>query len=333
MSSESGPVHHHDHPHHDHSQGGDPGRRLALSLAVTLLFMAGEAVGGWLTNSLALLSDAGHMLTDAAALGLSLFALRVGARPPSVTKTFGYRRFEILAALANGLALWGIVGIILHEAFQRLSAPPAVKPLGMMLVAALGLAVNLISIRLLHGHRHESLNIRGAFLHVVADGLGSLAALSAALVIWAWGWTLADPLASFGICLLILASSWGLVREAVHMLLLGVPGHLSYRDVEAAILGHPGVCCVYDLHIWSIASGHEAVSAHVVTVAEAPSQPQLLQALVLELRERFGIRHVTIQLESSHDLRDTELGPSCRVGGDDRCCCRPTAAATAASRK
>lgn len=299
----------------DHSQ-----RSLRWSLAITLGFMAAEFVGGWIFNSLALLSDAGHMLTDAAALGLSLFALRLGQRPPSVTKTFGYRRFEILAALLNGLALWAIVGMILHEAYVRLQSPPAVKAGGMIMVAALGLVINLISVRLLHAHKDKSINVRGAFLHVVADSLGSVGALGAGLLIFYTGWTLADPLVSVIICALILWSSWGLVRDSVHVLLLGVPFHIDYREVEGAILALSDVCCVYDLHIWSITSGQHAVSAHVVAVEGFTGQTKLLHEIVGMFRQRFGIDHVTIQIDENHVLRDERLGPACRIDRQNQPC-------------
>lgn len=322
---------HHEHGHHHehgpacaHGRNGSR-RSLLLSLAVTAGFMGVEVVGGWLTNSLALLSDAGHMLTDAAALGLSLFALRIGELPASTTKTFGYRRFEIVAALANGLALWAIVVLILREAVGRIAEPPPVQGLGMLAVSGVGLGVNLVSLGLLHRHKDENLNVRGAFLHVAADSLGSVGALAASLVILTTGWTLADPLVSVAICGLILWSSWGLVRESVHILLEGVPAHLDYREVERALLDREGVCCLYDLHIWSIAGGHEALSAHVVVPDGYPRQRELLRDLVTLLQERFGIDHATIQVEESHELRDTfheGANAACRLPGAGGAGCR-----------
>lgn len=282
--------------------------------------MVVEAVGGWLTNSLALLSDAGHMLTDAGALGLSLVAMRMGDKPPSETQTFGYRRFEILAALFNGLALWAIVGVILHEAYIRLQTAPEVTAPGMIIVAAVGLLVNLLSIRLLHAHKDANINVRGAFLHVVADSLGSVGALAAGLIIMFTGWTLADPLVSVAICVLILWSSWGLVREAVHILLLGVPAHIDYHDVERAILKHDGVCCLYDLHIWSISSGHEAISAHIVVPEGFGRQKTLLQEILATLRERFGIDHATIQIEESHEIKNGRHDTVCQISGAGATC-------------
>ncbi|MDA8164245.1 MAG: cation diffusion facilitator family transporter [Desulfobacteraceae bacterium] len=310
----------HDHDHaHGHAHGG---RQLAVSFALTLGFMVVEAAGGWLTNSLALLSDAGHMLTDAGALAFSFIALRLAERPPSFTHTFGLRRFEILAALVNGLTLWAIVGVIIREAGQRLAAPPAVAAKGMVAVAAIGLIVNLISIALLHAHKDESLNIRGAFLHVAADSLGSAGALAAGLIILATGWTWLDPAVSLGICLLILWSSWGLVRDAVHILLLGVPPHLDYQEVEQEILGHEGVCCLYDLHLWSITSREESLSAHVVVSDGFTGQKQLLREIITGLRDRFGIEHATLQIEESHEIKDMRNG-ICKIDSACRACRLP----------
>ncbi len=312
-------AHEHSHTHdHDHHHGSQ--RSLLLSLAMVAGFMVVEAVGGWLTNSLALLSDAGHMLTDAGALAFSLMALKIGERPPSLTKTFGYRRLEILAALFNGLALWAIVGVILHEAYHRLHNPPEVKAVGMIAVAAVGLVVNLISIRLLHAHKDENINVRGAFLHVLADSLGSVGAVTAGLVIMSTGWRLVDPLISLAICLLILWSSWGIVRDAVHILLLGVPGHIDLPEVEEMILSRPGVCCLYDLHIWSIASGQEAISAHVVVPAGFARQKELLEEIVEGLHSRFGVAHSTIQIEESHRIKDKRVASACSLAGGNKAC-------------
>lgn len=316
-------AHDHSHAGHHHHNGGGSRRSLFFSFTITLCFMAVEVIGGWLTNSLALLSDAGHMLTDAGALGLSLLALRIGEKPPSTTKTFGYRRLEILAALFNGLALWVIVGVILHEAYTRLKNPQDVAAAGMIAVALVGLIVNLISIRLLHAHKDENLNIRGAFLHVVADSLGSVGALAAGLIILKTGWTLVDPLVSLGICLLILWSSWGLIRDSVNILLLGVPEHIDYLEAQQAILNHEGVCCIYDLHIWSIASGHDALSAHIVVPDGYNQQKKLLQKITNTLRERFGVEHATLQIEESHEMKEQRLDTVCRVGGQGSACTYP----------
>jgi len=315
------PEHSHDHHGHNHAQHQQGTRRgLFLSFLMVASFMVVEAVGGWYTNSLALWSDAGHMLTDAGALAFSLLALKIGEMPASPTKTFGYRRFEILAALGNGLALWAIVGVILHEAYTRLHTQPEVKAPVMIAVAAVGLLVNLISIKLLHAHKDENLNVRGAFLHVLADLLGSVGALAAGLVLLTTGWRLIDPLISLGICLLILWSSWGIIKDAVHILLLGVPSHIDYREVEQEILGHPGVCCLYDLHIWAIASGREAVTAHVVIPDGYGRRQELLAEIVAGLQHRFGIEHATIQLEESHDLKSGRGDSICRIASSGNVC-------------
>jgi cobalt-zinc-cadmium efflux system protein len=325
MTAASAEIHDHDkHGHsHIHSHHGNTRRSLFFSFLMVSCFMVVEAAGGWYTNSLALLSDAGHMLTDAGALAFSLLALKVGELPPSTTKTFGYRRFEILAALANGLALWAIVGVVLHEAYSRLHTPPEVKAPLMIVVAAVGLIVNLVSIKLLHAHKDENLNVRGAFLHVLADSLGSVGALAAGVVMLTTGWRLIDPLISLGICLLILWSSWGIVRDAVNILVLGVPGHIDYREVEKEIRSHPGVCCIYDLHIWTIASGLEAISAHVVVPDGYGRQKELLSEIVAALEARFRVEHTTIQIEESHELKDSRGGSACMIGSPGNACAYP----------
>ncbi|TAL17637.1 cation transporter [bacterium] len=304
----------HDHEGHLHHHAGGTKRSLAIAFCLTASFMIVEFIGGWLTNSLALISDAGHMLNDAAALGLGFFAVKLGEKPPSMTKTFGYRRVEILAALLNGLTLWVIVGMILHEAWLRMQSPQEIRPVGMMAVAAAGLAINLLSAKVLHSHKEASLNVKGAFLHVLADTLGSLGAIVAGLIIWQTGWTFADPLMSFAICALILASSWGFLKESTHVLLLGVPAHLEFSKVEEAILTTEGVCCVYDLHIWSIQPGTEALSAHVVIAEGFDEREKVLRTLTSTLKEQLGISHVTLQLETSHESLEDEHG-FCTVPG------------------
>jgi cobalt-zinc-cadmium efflux system protein len=208
--------------------------------------------------------------------------------------------------------LWAIVGVILREAIERLREPPVVEAQGMIAIAALGLTVNLAAIWLLHGHKDESLNIRGAFLHVMADSLGSAGAILAGIGILLTGWFWLDPVVSLVICLLILWTSWKLVRDSVHILLMGVPIHLDYREVEQEILRHPGVCCLYDLHLWSISSHREALSAHIVVPEGFSRHKELLADIVAGLRGRFGIEHATLQLEESHQLRDLRTG-ICKV--------------------
>src|SRR5512138_2362841 len=232
-----------------------PMPRLWLVLALTGGFMVLEVIGGWLSGSLALLADAGHMLTDVGALGLSLATAWIAQRPADETKTYGYRRWEILAALVNGAALFGIATWVVVEAVQRLQHPEPIRTGLFLLVAAAGLAVNLISLALLHGSRHGSLNIRGAYLHVMGDALGSIGALGAAAVIWSTGWTQADPIASIVLSLLILAGAWRLLRESTDILLDAVPAHVSMSEVQRRIMGVPGVTGVHDLHVWTVVNG------------------------------------------------------------------------------
>ena len=257
--------------------------------------MVAEAVGGVLTRSLALLADSAHMLSDVAALGLSLFAVRMAQRPPTRQRTFGYYRTEILAALVNGAALLTISVFVLLEAVERWQNPRSIESAGMMVIAAGGLLVNLAGLWLLSAGRHGSLNMRGAWLHLMTDTLGSVQALAAGAVIWAWGWLWADPLASVLIAGLVIYSAWKLVREAVGVLMEGVPGHIDVDEVRNAILEVPGVESVHDLHVWTITSGLDSLSAHVVAAREQDAR--VLPEIRTTLRRRFGIDHQTIQLE------------------------------------
>ena len=281
---------------HSHSHGSNR-RRLTAVLALTFLYMLAEAIGGFLTNSLALLSDAGHMLADVAALALALLALWFAARPATTRKTYGYYRMEILAALANGAALVVISLLISYEAFHRMKSPEDVKGFEVTLIAMGGLAVNALSAFVLHSASRENLNMRGAFLHVMGDALGSVGAIVAGVLIWRWGWTLADPLISIAMCLLIIYSSWQLIRESVNILLEGTPSHINIRAVVEAMHKAPGVTDVHDLHVWTISSGKEALSAHV-TVEPGVAHRTALEAIQEQLRSEFNIGHVTIQIES-----------------------------------
>lgn len=285
--------HNHDHAHNHRSNR----RRLIAVLALTFAYMLAEAIGGFVTNSLALLSDAGHMLADVASLVLALLALWFVARPATAKKTYGYYRMEILAALANGSALVVISLLISYEAFQRMKSPEVVKGFEVMLIAIGGLAVNVVSAFVLHSASEENLNMRGAFLHVMGDALGSVGAIVAGAVIWRWGWVLADPLISVAMCLLIIYSSWQLIRESVNILLEGTPSHINVRAVAVAMHQVAGVTDVHDLHVWTISSGMEALSAHV-TIEAGVSHRAALEALQERLRSEFNIGHVTIQIVS-----------------------------------
>jgi len=279
-----------------------PLTRLGVVLALTVGFMVVEAIGGWLSGSLALLADAGHMLTDSGALGLSLLSGWIALRPANDSKTYGYQRWEILAALINGAALFGIAAWVILEAFQRIQHPQPIRADLFLLVAAAGLVVNLISLRMLHGLRHGSLNTRGAYLHVLGDALGSVGALSAAAVIALTGWTLADPLISIALALLILFGAWRLIRESTDILLEGVPGHVSMPEVQQRMLGVSGVTGVHDLHVWTVTSGMVAMSGHAI-VPDLAAHPEVLEAIRVEMA-RLGIGHVTIQLEVQHECEE-----------------------------
>ena len=268
-----------------------------MVLLLTVAYMVAEVIGGYVTNSLALLSDAGHMLTDVGALALAIFALWFASRPVTVKKTYGYYRMEILAALANGVALIVISLLISYEAVQRIKAPPAVRGFEMMLIATGGLVVNIVSAFALHSASEHNLNIRGAFLHVVGDALGSVGAVASGALIWQRGWVLIDPIISIAVCLLIVYGSWQLIRESVNILLEGTPSHISVRAVIDAMGAVEGVANVHDLHVWTISSGNEALSAHV-TILPGSSHKETLDTLQERLREEFDIGHVTIQIES-----------------------------------
>lgn len=284
---------------HAHSHGSNR-RRLTAVLALTFAYMLAEAIGGFMTNSLALLSDAGHMLADVAALVLAILALWFAARPATTRKTYGYYRMEILAALANGAALVVISLLIAYEAFQRIKSPEEVKGFEVMLIAIGGLAVNTVSAFVLHSASEDNLNMRGAFLHVMSDALGSVGAIVAGALIWRWGWLIADPLISIAMCLLIMYSSWRLIRESVNILLEGTPSHINIRAVVDAMHKVAGVSDVHDLHVWTISSGMEALSAHV-TIEAGVSHKAVLDELQEQLRSGFNIDHLTIQIELPDD--------------------------------
>ena len=288
---------HHGHSHgHGHGHGGGSPRRLAITLGLIAAYMVAEVVGGLLTGSLALLADAGHMLSDAAALGLSLFAARVARRPPARHRSYGYYRAEILAALANGATLLAVSVWVVVEAVRRLGSPPEVLGGAMAGVALGGLLVNLLALKILAPGRSESLNVRGAWLHVMTDALGSVAAVAAGLLVWGFGWGWADPVASILISLLVVYSGWDLLREATAILMESVPKGIDPDAVREALLQVPGAVGVHDLHIWAITGELVSLSAHLVIAEERPYVELLREARHL-LHERFGIDHVTLQLE------------------------------------
>ncbi len=289
---------------HRHRRSSESWRRLSFVLVLTAIYMIAEMLGGLWTGSLALLADAGHMLTDVVALILALIAVWFGSRPATSSKTFGYYRLEIIAALVNGVALIVISILIFYGAYKRWLLPPVVRSGPMIVVAAGGLLVNLICAWILHSHNEVDLNLRGAWLHVVGDALGSVAAIVAGALMSLFGWYAADPLFSIIISLMIIWGSVRLIREATNVLLEGTPAHINLAAVEDAILNTVGVNDVHDLHVWTITSGREALSAHVIHGSNI-SQPDLLRELRVKLHDRFGVDHLTIQMETPDSEDDT----------------------------
>ena len=290
----------HGHSHgHDHHHGGGNRRRLAVVLALVSVYMVAEVGGGLLSNSLALLADAGHMLSDAGALALSLFAIWIARRPATSTHTYGFYRTEILAALANGATLIGIALVIFMEAWHRFSAPLPVDGTLVTWIAAGGLVVNMLGLFLLHGGKADNLNVRGAWLHMLTDALGSVGAIVGGVLIWQFGWTWADPAVSVLIAALVIYSSWDLLRESVGVLLEGTPSHIDLAKVRETMLAVDGVEDVHDLHVWSITSGMHAMSAHVVVGGrdERRHSGEILADLHRLVHDRFGLDHLTIQVE------------------------------------
>lgn len=301
----------HDHAHdHNHSHSSNK-KVLRISLLIIASFMVVEIIGGLLTNSLALLSDAGHMFSDAAALALSLAAFHIGERPGSRRKTFGYKRFEILAAALNGLTLLIIAVLIIYEAIGRFIRPPEIATMGMLIVSVIGLLVNIFVAWYMHrgSDTEENINMRGAYLHVLGDLLGSVGAIAAALLMMAFGWRWADPLASILVALLIVRSGWGMLKTTAHILMEGAPANVDCDEIVAVVQQVPGVESVHDLHIWTITSGLHALSCHIVvdgnlSVAEA----EKIVREVKHVLQHKNITHVTVQVESrAHGHNDDLL--------------------------
>jgi cobalt-zinc-cadmium efflux system protein len=283
--------HEHHGPHRHASR-----RRLALVLSLTCAFLAVEVVAGFLTGSLALIADAGHMLTDVAGLVLALAAMKVAERRPSPRRTYGYHRVEILAALTNALVLAAVAGYILAEAWERFRTPHPVAGVPVLAVATVGLLVNLVGALLLHGGSKASLNVRGAYNEVVADALSSVGVIVGAAVITVTGWLWVDPLVAVAIALFVLPRTWALLREAVHVLLEGTPREVDLEAVRAAMEGVPGIKAVHDLHVWTLTSGVHALSAHAV-LQEGAAHAAVLSAVRARVTSSFPITHVTVQLE------------------------------------
>lgn len=308
-SSHTDHAHDHEHAGHSHDHAptvtADSERRVRWAMLLTGVFMLAEVVGGWLSGSLALLADAGHMLSDTASLALAWFAFRLGHRAPDRWRTFGYRRFQVLAAFVNGLTLLAIGVVIIVVAIQRLREPVEVLAGPMLVIAMLGLVVNVVVFAILHGGDQDNLNLRGALLHVMGDLLGSVAAIAASLIILFTGWNAADPLLSMLAAALILRGAWQIVRRSAHTLLEGTPDGVEVARIREALEALDGVESLHDLHVWGLTPQDPLLSLHLVVRDDADHTHVLGQAYAL-LRERFGITHATLQLE----------GEACLTGGD-----------------
>ncbi|MFD1205389.1 cation diffusion facilitator family transporter [Sporosarcina contaminans] len=298
----------HDHGH-DHTHGANK-KVLLISFLIITAYMVVEAIGGFLTNSLALLADAGHMLSDSISLAIALIAFKLGEKVASKSKTFGYRRFEILAAVLNGVTLIVIALFIFYEAIQRFANPPEVATTGMLIVSSIGLAVNILVawIMMRGGDVDENLNMKGAYLHVMSDMLGSIGAIAAALLMMFFGWGWADPLASVIVAVLVLRSGYFVLKSGLHVLMEGVPQNVKMNDIINTIRNAEGVHSVHDLHVWSITSGLNALSCHVVVDEQMTigQSEQLLRSIEHDLLHE-NIHHVTIQLETSAHQHDDSI--------------------------
>ena len=284
------------HAGHNHGAGAST-KRLAIALSLTSVFLVAELVGAFLFDSLALLSDAAHMFTDSAALAIALAAVKIGQRPPDDKRTFGYRRFEILAAAFNAILLFAVAGYVLIEGVGRFFEPKPVESVGMLIVATIGLVVNLISMRVLAGGKDDSLNVKGAYLEVWADMLGSLGVISAAVGIYLTGYNWIDPVVAIGIGLWVLPRTWVLLRDTTHILLQGVPRGFDLKKIRAKMEVVPGVTGVHDLHLWSVAGDDASLTAHVA-VEEGGNTEAIRRELAMMLEAAFNINHVTIQIET-----------------------------------
>lgn len=292
--------------------GGETERRLLLSLLITVPIFLAELLGGLWTRSLALLSDSAHVFLDIFALGLSFLALRVARMPADDRHTYGYHRIEVFAALANGITLLAVAAGIFYEAVRRFREPVEIRGPETILIAVFGLLSNILVAWLLHAHQKEDLNVRSAFLHVLGDALSSAGVIVAAAIFWGTGWKAADPTASVLIGILILASSGRVLRASMHILIEGTPSHLSVKEIADAMGSVPGVTDVHDLHVWSICSGHVSLSAHVRAADRTLRDAEAIREEInRRLRDHFGIRHSTIQIET-----ETESCGHGEPGGD-----------------
>jgi len=281
---------------HNHSAAGKNKKRLAIVLGLTTAYLVAEVIGGLLTHSLALLADAGHMLTDVAGLAFALLAIRFAERPATPERTYGYYRIEILAALVNAVVLIGISLYILYEAYERFRNPPEVQSGGMLAVALVGLVVNIAGIYLLKSASEESLNMKGAYFEVLSDMLTSIGVIAAGIIMLTTGWYYADPIISAGIGVFILPRTWMLLRDAVGVLLEGTPHDVNLAALRESIRTVEGVADVHDLHVWSLTSGINAMSVHAV-LADHSLHDEVLAAVQKKVTSEFKIAHATVQVE------------------------------------
>lgn len=284
------------HAGHDHTAGANA-KSLTIALGLTGSFLIAELVGAWWFNSLALLSDAAHMFTDAAALAIALAAINIGQRPADKERTYGYRRFEILAAAFNAVLLFVVAAYVLYEGVMRFFAPEPVQSVGMLVVASIGLIVNLVAMGVLTGGKEASLNVKGAYLEVWADMLGSLGVIAAAIAIYFTNWSWIDPVVAIAIGLWVLPRTWILLRDTTHILLQGVPRGMDLDAIRAAIGAVPGVAGVHDLHVWSVAGDDASLTAHI-GVATGQDQSGVRKAVATMLESKFEIHHSTLQTET-----------------------------------
>ncbi len=313
MSSHAGP-HTHDHQESPEGRVSDAGGSLRIALVITATVLVIELIGGIYSNSLALLADAGHMFTDVGALGLSLFAFWFASRPAPEGKTYGFYRVEILAALLNGVFLVLISMFIFYEAYQRLMEPQPVRGNLMLLVASGGLLANLVSAYVLFGSQSQSLNVRGAFIHVLSDALGSIGAILASLAIIFFDWNSADAIISAIVAVLILSSSWLLICDAVDILLEGAPAHINLTSLKDNLLGAQEVLSVHDLHVWTLTSGVVAMSCHVVVGENSHARSDVLSRVREIVHKRYQIDHTTIQIEKCGPDGDEFESCDCHFG-------------------
>ncbi|TSI04500.1 cation diffusion facilitator family transporter [Lysinibacillus sp. BW-2-10] len=309
--------HGHDHSHHNHAHGANK-KTLLIAFFIISAFMILEVIGGLMTNSLALLSDAGHMLSDAVSLGVGVLAFKFGERVASYSKTYGYKRFEILAAVFNGVTLIIIALFIFYEAIERFSNPPQIASTGMLTIAIIGLLVNILVawIIMRGGDTKENLNVRAAFLHVIGDMLGSVGAVIAALLIMFLGWGWADPLASVIVALLVLISGYRVTKDSIHVLMEGTPSNIKLEEIIQIFKSMPDVMDIHDLHVWSITSGQNALSCHMVVKDHITLQES--QKMLKDIEHRLlhvGINHMTVQIENVEHAHDNSI--LCKLKNDD----------------